>query len=124
MNEQHNDKRIMEGLFKVSVFYPYSPGKRFDLGYYAQHHWPMMLALLGDAVRANGIETGIGPSANASSPFIVMGHTYFDDRAAFEKAFAPHAGTILSDVPHFTDIEPVMQLSQVVHWQEAILESH
>jgi uncharacterized protein (TIGR02118 family) len=42
-----------------------------------------------------------------------MGHLYFDSAQAFETAFAPHAQAIMADIPNYTDIQPVIQVSEV-----------
>ena len=42
-----------------------------------------------------------------------MGHLYCDSIAAFQTAFAPHAQTIMADIPNYTDIEPTIQISEV-----------
>jgi uncharacterized protein (TIGR02118 family) len=42
-----------------------------------------------------------------------MAHLSFDSADAFEKAFAPHAKEIMSDIPNYTKIEPVLQISDV-----------
>ena len=33
--------------------------------------------------------------------------------AAFEAAFLPHAQELLADVPNYTNIQPVIQISEV-----------
>ena len=42
-----------------------------------------------------------------------MGHLYFDSVEAFQAAFGPHAETILADIPNYTNIQPVIQVSEV-----------
>lgn len=37
----------------------------------------------------------------------------FDSVEAFQAAFAPHADAIFADVPKYTDIQPVIQISDV-----------
>ncbi len=37
----------------------------------------------------------------------------FESVASFQAAFAPHAQAILADIPKFTDIQPVIQISEV-----------
>jgi hypothetical protein len=32
---------------------------------------------------------------------------------AFQKAFGPHAGEILGDIPNYTNIKPIVQVSEV-----------
>jgi uncharacterized protein (TIGR02118 family) len=43
-----------------------------------------------------------------------MGHLYFDSPAAFAESFGPHAPTILGDIPNYTDIQPLVQISEVM----------
>jgi uncharacterized protein (TIGR02118 family) len=42
-----------------------------------------------------------------------MGHLYFDSVEAFQAAFGPHAPAIMADIPNYTDIQPVIQISEV-----------
>jgi uncharacterized protein (TIGR02118 family) len=39
---------------------------------------------------------------------------YFDSVKAFGEAFGPNAEKIMGDLPNFTNIEPVIQISEVV----------
>ena len=39
--------------------------------------------------------------------------TLFDSVEAFQKAFAPHADSIMGDIPNYTDIQPIIQLNEV-----------
>jgi len=32
----------------------------------------------------------------------------------FQNSFGPHAETILSDIPNYTNIEPIIQVSEVL----------
>jgi uncharacterized protein (TIGR02118 family) len=42
-----------------------------------------------------------------------MGHLYFESVAEFQAAFAPHAAAIMADIPNYTNIQPVIQVSEV-----------
>jgi len=42
-----------------------------------------------------------------------MGHVYFDSLEAFQTAFGPHAEAIMADIPHYTDSQPTLQISEV-----------
>jgi len=37
----------------------------------------------------------------------------FDTVESFQAAFAPHAATIMADIPNYTAIQPVIQISEV-----------
>jgi uncharacterized protein (TIGR02118 family) len=42
-----------------------------------------------------------------------MGHLYFGSVAEFQAAFGPHTTAIMADVPNYTNIQPVIQVSEV-----------
>jgi len=43
-----------------------------------------------------------------------MGNLYFDSLASFESNFGPNAPAIMGDVPNFTNIEPVIQINEII----------
>lgn len=102
-------------MTKVSVFYPNGEGKTFDMDYYINKHMPLIAALLGDVLKTTTIEKGLGGAAPGSTaPFAAMGNMYFDSVKGFGKAFSPNAKKIMGDLPNFTNIEPVVQISEVL----------
>ncbi len=101
-------------MIKVSVFYPHSDGTSFDMDYYCNSHMPIVREKLGDAFKNTAIEGGLGGGAPDSPPtYLAMGHLYFDSVEDFQSSFGPHAEAIMGDIPNYTDIEPVIQVSQV-----------
>lgn len=101
-------------MIKVSVFYAHSSGAKFDMGYYIGKHIPMVRQKLGAACKGVSVEQGLGGGAPGTPPaFVAMAHLLFDTAEAFQKAFAPHAKEIMGDVPNYTKIEPVIQVSDV-----------
>jgi uncharacterized protein (TIGR02118 family) len=101
-------------MIKVSVFYTNQPGAKFDLDYYCNKHIPLVRQKLGAACKRAAVEWGVcGLTPEASPPYIAMGHLYFDSVGTFRTAFAPHASEIMADVRNYTDIQPVLQISEV-----------
>jgi len=101
-------------MIKVSVFYPNEGGKKFDMGYYCNKHMPMVQQKLGAACKRVDAEQGLGGIApGAPATYIAMCHLYFDSIEAFQTAFGPHAQAIMGDMPNYTDIQPIIQLSEV-----------
>jgi uncharacterized protein (TIGR02118 family) len=43
-----------------------------------------------------------------------MCHIFCDSVDAFQHGFAPHAQEIMGDIPNYTDVSPVLQISEVV----------
>jgi uncharacterized protein (TIGR02118 family) len=101
-------------MFKLSVFYPNTPGATFDMDYYVNTHMPLVKRLVGDAVTGTGADSGLaGGAPGAPAAFIAIGHVYFDNVDAFQAAFAPHAPQIVADLANFTNVEPTMQFSAI-----------
>lgn len=100
-------------MIKVSALYPCIAGTRFDLEYYCQQHMPMVRELLGDACKGLQIEAGLPTAPGIPSPYIAAGHLYFDSLADFQQAFALHGAAIRADVPNYTDIQYVVQISEI-----------
>src|SRR5882672_389382 len=101
-------------MIKVSAYYPYSDAAAFDLDYYCTKHMPMVVDLLGGACKGAQADSGLGGGAPGEPPpFVGIGHLLFDSVEEFQTAFAPHAGQIMGDIPNYTKIPPVIQISDV-----------
>lgn len=102
-------------MIKVSVMYPNTQGGRFDHAHYKDRHMPMCKEKFGSACKRYSIDRGVaGGAPGAPATYVAMWHFYFDSVPAFQAAFAPHAKAVLDDVPRFTDLSPVIQISEVV----------
>ena len=101
-------------MIKVTVLYPNETGKRFDLDYYCTRHIPMVRQTFGAACKRIEVDSGLaGGEPGAAAPFVAMAHMLFDSVESFQAAFAPHTESIMADVPRYTDIAPVFQISDV-----------
>jgi len=106
---------MKKGMTKVSVLYPNGEGKKFDMDYYSTKHVALVGSLLGDALKGATVETGLaGGAPGSEAPYAAMGNLYFDSVEAFQNAFGPNVDAIMGDLPNFTNIEPSMQISEVV----------
>ena len=106
---------MKKGAIKVSVLYPSGEGKHFNMDYYANKHVALVTGLLGDAIVGATVEKGLGGAApGEKAPFEAMGNLYFESMESFQNSFGPNAAAIMGDVPNFTNIEPRMQISEVV----------
>ena len=104
---------MKKGSIKLSVMYPYSEGKHFDMDYYSTSHVELIKELLGDAVIGATIERGLSGLGGTKAPFEAMGNIYFESVESYERSFGAHAQEILSDIPNYTNISPLVQLSVV-----------
>jgi len=102
-------------MIKVSVMYPNNPGVRFDHDYYREKHMPLVKARMGDACKYYTIDKGLaGGAPGAPATYVGMCHIFADSVESFQGAFGPHAKEIMGDIKNYTDIAPVMQISEVV----------
>ena len=104
-----------KGSIKVSVLYPNENGKTFDMDYYCNKHVPMVAGLLGDSVIAASVEKGLGGGDPNQAPlYLAMGNLYFKSIESFQNSFGPNTERIMGDIPNYTNIEPVIQISEVI----------
>jgi uncharacterized protein (TIGR02118 family) len=101
-------------VIKVSVLYPNTAGRRFDMPYYLSKHIPMVQQKLGAALMGTSVEQGLGGVQPGSPPaYIAMGHLLFESTEAFQQSFGPHSEAIVGDIPNYTNTQPTIQISEV-----------
>lgn len=102
------------GMTTVTVNYPNTEGSTFDADYYLNIHLPLVQEKLKPALRGLMMESGIAggaPGTDAANTCITT--MYFDTVEDFQNSFGPHAEEILSDIPNFTNSEPVIQINSI-----------
>lgn len=110
-----NAQAAKKGMIKVTIVYPNGEGKKFDMDYYTKNHFPMLRRFFGDAMKATAIDKGVaGGAPGAAAPYAAIGYLYFETIAAFQEGMKNHAAEIRADVPNYTNITPVIQISEVV----------
>jgi uncharacterized protein (TIGR02118 family) len=101
-------------MIKVSVLYPNEENKKFDMEYYCNNHMSLVREKLGAALKGSAVDQGLsGAEPGSPATYVVMCHLTFDSVEAFQGAFGPNAEAIMGDVPNYTDIQPVIQISEV-----------
>lgn len=108
-------------MIKVTVMYPYAEGARVDHAYYRDRHMPMVKARLGSACAYYTVEKGLAgrvpgaPLAPGVPPaFVAMCAFICDSAEGYEAAIQQHRAEIMGDIANYTDIRPVVQVSEVV----------
>jgi uncharacterized protein (TIGR02118 family) len=101
-------------MITVNVLYPNKDGAKFDMNYYLSTHIPLVKRLLGSALKGTVVEQGLGGGApGTKAEFSVLCHLRFDSVEAFQTAFGPHAPAIQNDIANYTNVQPVIQVSDV-----------
>jgi uncharacterized protein (TIGR02118 family) len=102
-------------VIKVSVLYPHRAGARFDMDYYCDSHMPLVQRTLKPAIKGVAVDKGLAGGAPGQPPsYVAICHLLFDSVDAFQRAFESGSEAIMSDIPNYTDIEPVVQISEIM----------
>lgn len=112
---QQQSSVVEKGLTKVSVMYPYAEGKTFNMEYYETKHMPMVAKFLGSNLVKYTIEKGVASGIpNQPLPFMAIGTFYVKSLTDYQAAIAPNRDAIRADFSNYTNISPVILVSEVV----------
>lgn len=104
-----------KGIIKISVMYPFSEGKTFNMEYYETKHMPMVAAYLGTNLVKYTIEKGIANGIpNQPLPYMAVGTFYVKNLADYQAAITPNREAIRADFANYTNVAPVILVSEVV----------
>ena len=94
-------------MIRLSVLYPGGEEAKFDHDYYRNRHVPMCCSAWNVGAE---IDKGI------NGPNVAAVHFFFEsmDQHQARRWVAAGTGAIMADVANYTDIAPVMQISEVV----------
>ncbi len=97
-------------MIKVTILYPRSGGTFFDLNYYIDSH----MKLVRETLKPFGLQTAEVDAGfdEKTSPFFAIGHLLFNTLGEYETGFSAKGHELLSDIPNYTDVEPVVQVSK------------
>jgi uncharacterized protein (TIGR02118 family) len=104
-----------KGLIKVSILYPYAEGKTFNMEYYETKHMPMVAGYLGTNLVKYTIEKGLASGVpNQPLPFMAVGIFYIKSLSEYQAAIGPNIATIRADFANYTNVAPLILVSEVV----------
>jgi len=111
-----NTSTPIVGMFKVAILYPNGDDKTFDMDYYEKKHMPMVAGFLGKNLKFYEIDKGItGRTPNDKAPFVAIGYFYISNVAEYNKAIGQNRDAVVSDFKNYTNIQPVVQISEIKH---------
>ena len=113
-SQVNNPSPLSAGLFKVAILYPNGDDKTFDMEYYEKKHMPMVAGLLGKNLKFYEIDKGIaGRTPTDKVPFLAVGYFYIQNVADYTKTIAQNREAIVGDFKNYTNIQPVVQISEI-----------
>ena len=99
-------------MIRVTFLYPNKPGSRFDAAYYIDVHMPLAIKRLQPALKGATAEIGISSDMPGQPAYAAIAVFLFESVEAFNTAVMPHHAELQGDIPNYTDIEPVVQISE------------
>lgn len=99
----------------VSVMYPASEGAKFDVDYYLKTHVPMVGARWRDCgLREPKVLRGSSAPGGGAPAYSMIALLTFNSAAAFQQALDRHGAEIIGDIPNFSNVQPVIQINDVL----------
>jgi uncharacterized protein (TIGR02118 family) len=96
---------------EVTVAYLTKTDAKFDFDYYMKKHIPLAEGLLG---RKIGVRRVISSPTGSPATLIAVATIPIDSAAEFRDMLAKHGAAITADIPNYTNIEPVVQIDDVL----------
>ncbi len=102
-------------MVRVTVLYKNSEGARFDFDYYVKTHLPLARERLRDfGIGRFEVDKGIEMHDGQKAIFLCIAHVEISSVESFKQGFEKHGEELLADIPKYTNIEPEIQISEVV----------
>lgn len=103
------------GIIKLTLLYPNGEGKTFDWDYYTNKHYPLLKKYFGNSMKAFALDKGESSGIpNTPVPYVAIAYLYFENVEAFQEVMKRNGVEIMADIPKYTNISPVVQISKVV----------
>jgi uncharacterized protein (TIGR02118 family) len=101
-------------MYCATVAYPRKDGGKFDFDYYAKKHIPMVTRFAGANCIKSEIRKGIASPDGSPAPFVCVASIWIKSIEEFQAALAKHGGEIMGDVLNYTNIQPILQVDEVL----------
>lgn len=113
--KKDNLASVEAGLIKVSIMYPFAEGNTFNMEYYQTKHMPMVAGFIGSNLTKYTIEKGVASGIpDQPLPYMAIGTFYVKSLSDYQAAIAPKSDTIRADFPNYTNVAPVIFISELV----------
>jgi uncharacterized protein (TIGR02118 family) len=96
-----------------TVLYPAHDGAKFDHDYYNDHHIPLVKEAFAETGLIDvQVLTGVSAGDGGPAPFVKIVTLFFRDAEAMQASLtSPQGAELTADLPNFTDIQPIVQIS-------------
>jgi uncharacterized protein (TIGR02118 family) len=101
-------------MYRLTVVYENVDKGKFDFDYYINKHLPLVKSRIGDSITRTVVCEGIKGVSNEKEPYKAVVQVYLKNLEGLERGLETHGEEIMSDIPRFTNIDPVLNLEKVV----------
>jgi uncharacterized protein (TIGR02118 family) len=102
-------------MLRLTVLYPAGDGATFDWDYYTSQHMALVQDKFGDwMAREPEVTRGLGAVPKGDATYQCTAAMYFASKDDLDAAFRNAGTAIPEDIPKFTNVQPIMQLDEVV----------
>ena len=103
-------------MIRVNVTYAATPGARFDHDYYVNRHISMVRERLTPyGLKGVTVDKGIaGLEPGTPAAYVCVASVTLESIEGLQSGLAAHGAEIMGDVQNYTDIEPAIQVSEVL----------
>lgn len=99
-------------MIRISALYPNEAGSRFDIADYMTRHEPLAREMLSPfglvEIRST---TGVANLDGTPPTFWAISELMFASRDQFDAAMAACGEKIFADIPNYTSVTPILQIS-------------
>lgn len=102
-------------MLRMTVLYPNRDDATFDWDYYTGQHMALARERFGPHMaREPEVAKGVGALPKGDASFVCIAAMYFPDQESLKAALNAGGMDIPNDIPNFTNIQPTMQLDEIL----------
>lgn len=101
-------------MLRMTVLYPAGEDATFDWDYYLSDHMALIEEKWGPYVERSETAKGVSALPKGDPAFVASAAIYFADNDALQSAMKAGGMDIPKDIPNFTNVQPSMQIDEVV----------
>jgi uncharacterized protein (TIGR02118 family) len=103
-------------MFRVVILYPKSSSSYFDMDYYLSKHIPLVRDIFQHSSLGKvEIDTGIANAfPDQPVPYESISYFHFEKIEDFQQRMMVRGGEIVGDMHNYTNVQPIIQIDQIV----------
>jgi uncharacterized protein (TIGR02118 family) len=103
-------------MFRVVIMYPKTNDSHFDMNYYLSHHIPLVREIFNKTSLGKiEIDQGIANAfPDQPVPYASITLFHFEKIEDFQNGMMTRGNEIVGDMPNYTNVQPTIQIDQVV----------